>query len=148
MNPIEQRVYLTDRKLRDRFSQSPALAHFLQNLPEVSFDEDEARKHVHERNELRRSSHLPVVDIEEEVARAKCAYFSRAFWDEFYPLTSEMIEEVYGPLGRGDFSGVNGAWAFYVHRRNIIHVMLSDMNIRLYQLRARTRRSLLDLLRM
>ena len=85
MNPVEKRLHLTDRELFHRFSQSPTLAKFMQTLPDVRFDEDEARREVHNRNSLRQASNFSQLNIEQEVAHAKCAYFSKARDNEFDP---------------------------------------------------------------
>lgn len=143
MNPVEYRLPLSDRDLVLRFAQSQTLANFIQNVTDVEFSENEAREKVHERNRLRQGPNLPRLNVEEEVIRARRAFFSGVRRDEFYPLTKLIIEEVYGPLVHNDFNGIS-AVAFFAHCRNIIHVMLSDRNIRFYRLRARERRSLLN----
>ena len=140
MNKIDQRQPLTDFGLKEWFLATQALTDFLRHLPKAIFDNTEAREEVEERNRLRQSARLPRLNVNDEVRHMKAAFEQAVRDSEFPALASRIIHEVHGDFEQGDFDGISSMAPFFARWKNILRVILSEKNVRLYWLSARRRR--------
>jgi hypothetical protein len=118
---IDLRVYLTDAQFRQRVLRSKTWQDYLA-LPSIpDFDEAAARAEIEDRNRLRATNHLPLVDVEAEIAKLRDAYEETTFRDRFHTMSSNCIREIYGPLTVKDFNSHRAMIDFITHRQNVIY---------------------------
>ena len=65
------RVHLTDAEFRKRILQSKAWVEHLAKPPIPPFDEPAAMAEIEQRNAIRANNHLPLLDVEQEIARLR-----------------------------------------------------------------------------
>jgi hypothetical protein len=123
-NPLDLRVYLTDRAFEQRVLRSHAWAEYLALPPISPFDEAAALIEAERRNQVRAEAKLPLIDKVREVARLKQDYEERTVSDRFHALAMNVIEEIYGSLRITDFNSLSALQWFMAGKRNLIrHVI-------------------------
>jgi hypothetical protein len=123
-DPIDLRIYLADSAFKTRVLQSKAWAEFLLLPPIPPFDEPLAFTEIEKRNSIRADDCLPLLNVEQEVARQKEHYESSSRGDRFYSVASECIREIYGPLEPSDFKSLSALRGFFAHKQNMIHDLM------------------------
>jgi hypothetical protein len=124
-DPIDLHIYLTDAEFRKRVLQSKAWADYLK-LPSIPpFDEPLALAEIEQRNALRGTNHLPLLNVQQEIARLREHYESSSRADRFYSVASECIREIYGPLEPKDFNGFSAMRSFFADKQGMIHELMS-----------------------
>jgi hypothetical protein len=125
-DPIDLRVYLTDPEFKSRVLRSNAWAEFLQLPPIPAFDEAAALIEIEKRNALRANNHLPLLDVEQEIARLREHHESSTCSDRFYSLASQCIIEVYGPISPSDFNSMSAMAWFFASKQNLIRDLIQN----------------------
>jgi hypothetical protein len=127
-DPIDLRIYLTDAEFRKRVLQSKAWAEFLR-LPSITpFDEVIGLAEIENRNLIRANNHLPLLNVQQEIARLREHYESSTCSDRFYSLASDCIREIYGPLKPSDFNSLSAMRGFVAHKQCLIRGLMSKRN--------------------
>src|SRR6185437_8655855 len=95
-------------------------------LPSIPpFDEPLALAEIEQRNALRGTNHLPLLNVQQEIARLKEHYESSTRSDRFYSLASKCIREIYGPVEPKDFNSLSAMRGFFAHKQNLIHELMA-----------------------
>jgi hypothetical protein len=127
-DPIDLRIYLTDAVFREKVPQSKSWADYLKLPPIPPFDEPTALAEIAQRIALRANNHLPLLNVEKEIARLRQHYESSTRSDRFYSLASECIREIYGPLKPSDFNSLSAMRGFVAHKQCLIRGLMSKRN--------------------
>jgi hypothetical protein len=128
-DPIDLRIFLSDSQFRQRVLRSKAWEGYLALLPIPPFDEPGTIAEIERRNALRGTHHLPLLDVEQEVARLKEHYESPSRADRFYTLASECIREIYGPLEPKDFNSLSAMRGLFASKQCVIRNLLNEQAI-------------------
>jgi hypothetical protein len=124
-DPIDLRIYLTDREFLQRVLRSKAWANHVAQPPIPPFNKPTALAKIEKRNLIRANNHLPLLDVKQEIARLREHYESSTHSDRFYSVASKCIREVYGPLEPKDFNSMSALRGFVAHKHNLLHGLMS-----------------------
>jgi hypothetical protein len=124
-DPIDLRVYLSDWEFKQRVLKSKAWSDYLKLPLITAFDDDAARSEIEDRNAIRSASHLPLLDVNIEIAGLRETYESETWSDRFYELAANCITEIYGSLTPKDFNSHSAMRGFFVCKQRVIRDLVA-----------------------